>query len=259
MKTQSPSKIAEQEKGPLPPSCAHHPQKQNLVVYTEELTHLKRIVRELTPPLVWKFLHRVIASPIKREAGAERQGDYYDAIYSQTEGYRRHYADSVYFPLWCVLLDRIQPAQVRCLFDIGCGPGQLASFLYDRRLRKYVGLDFSRESIRLARSVCPSFEFLCADAFTSDLFNTLDYDVVVATEFLEHVEGDLVILDRIRPGTRVYCSVPNFPDPGHVRHFKSTEEVYARYSSGFTAFRVDEFLFGSGGMSFFLFEGVRVG
>ena len=111
----------------------------------------------------------------------------------------------------------------------------------------------------MARLACPSCEFVCANAFTSGLFDTLDYDVVVATEFLEHVEGDLLILDRIRPSTRVYGSVPNFPHPAHVRHFNSREEVYARYSSAFSDFRVDEFPFGSGGMSFFLFEGVRVG
>ena len=42
MKAQNPSKIAEQGKGMLPPSPAPHPQQQNLVVYTEELTHLDK-------------------------------------------------------------------------------------------------------------------------------------------------------------------------------------------------------------------------
>jgi hypothetical protein len=121
----------------------------------------------------------------------------------------------------------------------------------------YVGLDFSHECIRMARLECPEFEFVCGDALTSELFDTLEYDVVVATEFLEHVEEDLALMNRIRPGTRLYASVPNFSDPAHIRYFRSKDEVYARYSSGFTGFRVDEFLFGSGGMRFFLFEGVR--
>lgn len=222
---------------------------------------VKAMFRELTPPLVWKFLASIVrARPSEKlEVGSERHSDYYDAGYKEIEQYRRHYAESSYYFLWCVLIDRIKPAEVRCLFDIGCGPGQLGSFLRDRGLRKYMGLDFSHECIRMARSASPSLEFVCADAFTSDLFNTLDYDVVVLTEFLEHVERDLVILDRIRPGTRVYGSVPNFAHSAHVRHFNSKMEVCERYSSLFTAFRVDEFLFGSGGMSFFLFEGVRVG
>jgi 2-polyprenyl-3-methyl-5-hydroxy-6-metoxy-1,4-benzoquinol methylase len=218
---------------------------------------MKTIVRELTPPIVWRALQRAIVNPVNGEAGSERQSEFYDAIYSQTDDYHCHYTQSRYYFLWCVLLDRMQPEGVRCLVDVGCGPGQLASFLRDRGLRKYVGVDFSSEGIRMARSACSSFQFVCADVFTSDLFNDLEYDVVVATEFLEHVEGDLVILDRIRPGTRVYGSVPNFPGPSHVRHFNSIEDVRTRYSSSFTSFRVDKFLFGSEGMSFFLFEGVR--
>jgi SAM-dependent methyltransferase len=219
---------------------------------------LRTILREVTPPIIWKLLNRAIGG-LNGDAGSERPDEYYDATYSKSGDYRGHYADSRYFFLWCVLLDRMRPAEMRCLLDIGCGPGQLASFLRDRGLRRYVGLDFSGECIRMARAACPSFQFICADAFTSDLFSTLDYDVVVATEFLEHVQGDLVILDRIKPGTRVYGSVPNFPDPAHVRHFNSIEEVKTRYSSRFTGFRVDELLFGSGGMLFYLFEGVRVG
>jgi SAM-dependent methyltransferase len=227
---------------------------------SNDVLTIKSIVRDLTPPLMWKFFGRMIAlSRPAEELGSERPSDYYDAKYSQTEAYRRHYADSPYFFLWCVLIDRLRPSEVRCLLDIGCGPGQFASFLRDRGLGRYVGLDFSFECIRMARLACPSFEFVCANAFTSDLFNTVDYDVVVSTEFLEHVEEDLAIIDRIRRGTRVYASVPNFSHPAHVRHFRSKEEVYARYSSGFATFRVDEFLFGSGGMSFFLFEGVRAG
>jgi SAM-dependent methyltransferase len=216
-----------------------------------------KIVRELTPPLFWNLLQRAVVRPANGEAGSERPDHYYDAAYAESEEYRRHYADSKYFFLWCVLIDRIQPAQVRCLLDIGCGPGQLASFLRDRGLAKYVGIDFSHECIRMATSVCPNFEFLCHDAFTSEVFDTLNYDVAIATEFLEHVDADLVILDRIRPGTRMYGSLPNFPHPAHVRHFNSAKEVYERYSSRFTGFRVDEFPFGSGGMSFFVFEGVR--
>jgi SAM-dependent methyltransferase len=224
-----------------------------------EKPEVKTLFRELTPPVVWKILTSLVRSGSKKEVeiGTERQKEFYDAMYSRTDDYRQHYTYSRYYFLWCVLLDRVQPADVRCLFELGCGPGQLASFLRDRGLRNYVGVDFSSECIRMAQSACSSFRFVCADVFTSDLFNSLDYDVVVATEFLEHVEADLVILNRIRPGTRVYGSVPNFPDPGHVRHFRSAEDVRSRYSSSFASFRVDELLFGSEGMSFFLFEGVR--
>lgn len=224
-----------------------------------ELT-IKAVFRNLTPPLVWRLLRRAIIRDQSRaedQPGAERPSEYYDAGYLEIKQYHQHYADSPYFFLWCALVERIRPATIGCLFDVGCGPGQLAAFLHDRGLKRYVGLDFSSQCISMAHNACPSFEFVCADAHTSDLFRTLDYDVVVSTEFLEHVQEDLAIIDRIRPGTRVYASVPNFPHRAHVRHFKSCAEVYRRYSSRFMDFRVDEFPFGSGGMSLFLFEGCR--
>ena len=105
--------------------------------------------------------------------------------------------------------------------------------------------------------LCPTFEFICANALNSDIFYTLDYDVLVTTEFLEHIKDDLQIIERIRPGVRVYATAPNFPALAHVRYFSSCMEVQARYGSFFIDFRVDEFLHGSEGMSLFLFEGVR--
>lgn len=220
---------------------------------------MKTMFRGITPPFVWKFLRHVLApSRNINGQGSERSSDFYDALYLQNDNdYHQHYTTSRYYFLWCVLLDRMRPAEVRGLLDIGCGPGQMASFLRDRGLRRYVGLDFSDVGIRMARKACDSFEFVCTDVFATDLFETFDYDVVVATEFLEHLEDDLLILERIRLGTRVYGSVPNFPDPSHVRYFSSAEEVSARYSPHLDELRVDEILFRSEGMSFFLFEGVR--
>ena len=191
------------------------------------------------------------------EPGRERSSEWYDAGYELTNSYSVHYAASPYYPLWCVLADRISMVPVKCIFDLGCGPGQLGAFLHDRGLKRYIGLDFSETCIRMAKAACPSFHFVCGDAFSSDLFKSLDYDVVISTEFLEHVERDLELLDRIRPGTLFYGSVPNFSHAGHVRYFGSKEEVKTRYISRFTDFRIDEFPFGGERMSLFLFQGVR--
>jgi SAM-dependent methyltransferase len=221
---------------------------------------IKSIAKGLVPPLVWDALRRaIVARPTSQvsEHGSERNSSWYDERYPNNPTYLCHYAESGYYAIWCVLVDRIKPETIRCLLDIGCGPGQLACFLGDRGLRRYVGLDFSPECIRMARSACPSVEFICADVLSCDVLENLDYEVVVATEFLEHVQDDLAVIDRIRPGTKVYGTVPNFPAPAHVRHFNSVEEVGARYSSRFVDFRADQFLHGSGGMSLFLFEGIR--
>ncbi len=109
----------------------------------------------------------------------------------------------------------------------------------------------------MARRACPEFEFVCADVFESIVFETVPYQVVVLTEFLEHLEKDKEVMERIRPGRRVCGTVPNFPDPGHVRFFGSCQEVSERYAHLFTDWRVDEFLAGNTGRKFYLFDGIR--
>lgn len=188
-------------------------------------------------------------------AGRERPSGYYDEIYRRSTEYRKPYSESMYYYLWCVLVDRMRPGEMKCVLDIGCGPGQLAAFMHDRGLPAYVGLDFSEATIEMARRACPQYQFVCEDVFTSKVFNDVPYDAVVLTEFLEHIEKDVEILGRIRPGARVYGTVPNFPDPGHVRCFESCQAVAARYASLLDGWRVDEFPAVQKGRKFFLFEG----
>ena len=57
---------------------------------------------------------------------------------------------------------------------------------------------------------------------------------------------------------RCLCSVPNFPNESHVRMFKDSAEVAARYGRFFTTFDVVEFKSPRYEPDrFFLFDGVR--
>ena len=141
--------------------------------------------------------------------------------------------------------------------DIGCGPGQLAALLRDKGLPRYVGIDFSSERIVHARRVCPDFDFVLADAFETDLFHTHSYDAVVCTEFLEHTVHDTGLIDKIRPGTRFYGSVPSFPGRGHVRHFENTQEILDRYGQQLQNLSVDPHLANAKGKRYFLMEGIK--
>lgn len=218
----------------------------------------KRIIRELTPPILWKTLHFVTKRDQKQpEEGRERDSSYYDNAYVGNKEYLKHYADSIYYFIWCVLVDRLRNQKPDFVFDVGCGPGQFAAFLRDRGIPNYLGLDFSSESIEMARRMCPEFDFVCEDAHTSDYFSKLSYDTFIATEFFEHIEGDLDILNRVKKGTKVFGSVPNFPNPGHVRHFETERDVANRYEEGLANFKVDSFLLGNGGMILYLFEGIK--
>jgi 2-polyprenyl-3-methyl-5-hydroxy-6-metoxy-1,4-benzoquinol methylase len=83
------------------------------------------------------------------------------------------------------------------VLEIGCGPGQLARFLCDRGLRSYTGFDFSPRAIEMARAQGTGYPFTVDNALTTCLMLQPDYDLVICTEVLEHIEADLDIIDRI--------------------------------------------------------------
>ena len=123
------------------------------------------------------------------------------------------------------------------VLDIGCGPGQFADCLFHLAgIREYVGLDFSPHAVAMAKEACPRGTFHVGDATTTDLHRTLEHDITICTEVLEHVPNDLGVLQRFTG--RCLCTVPNFPFDSHVRHFRSAEEVADRYNHLFSDFDV---------------------
>ena len=109
---------------------------------------------------------------------------------------------------------------------LGAALGQFANFLFDQGFCNYQGLDFSGEAIRIAKESNPEHaqKFFQGDAFQSDLFAG-QYDLVIMFEILEHINQDLELIGLVRPGTKMIVSVPNFPDPYHVRYFQNMDEV----------------------------------
>lgn len=166
----------------------------------------------------------------------ERPAGYYDDMYATGEDrYRTPYYLCKYYFLWTVIADRVRRAGARRVLDIGCGPGRLAALLLEQGVGEYVGVDFSPVAVEMAgRNVPdPRATFLVGDARDAAIHAAHDYDILICTEVLEHVEADLEIVSRFRPGRRCICSVPNFPYPSHVRHFADAAEVAARYGPYF--------------------------
>lgn len=157
----------------------------------------------------------------------EKNATYYDTVYANSESYQRHYSNSHYFPLWVQIEFGLRPHREKKILEIGCGPGQLAHFLEDKGYENYQGIDFSETAIELARKTC-SFPVRVADAFSPEVLES-DYDVILCTEVLEHVQRDLELVEMIRPGTTCLMSVPNFDHASHVRFFRSEYAVRSRY------------------------------
>jgi SAM-dependent methyltransferase len=191
-------------------------------------------------------------------AGREESAGFYDALYRSTPVYHEPYQKSFYYFLWSVIVDRIRRAGVKRVLEIGCGPGQLASYLLDGHVEQYVGLDFSPQAIEMARKNAPHGRFVVGDARDGAIHAEVEHDLVICTEVLEHIEDDLKVVAAFRAGKRCLCSVPSFPYESHVRHFKDAGEVVARYGAFFEG--LDVMTFRSpcdAGDLFFLLDGVR--
>ena len=188
----------------------------------------------------------------------EKGPEYYDRTFHEDPNWSAHYTASVDYYIWTVIVDRVRRAKARSVLEIGCGSGQLAHAIHDSgAVEQYCGFDFSLARVEQARRNVPAFTFEHANAFETDLYDRIKYDLVIVTEFLEHVEEDLAVLRRLPPGVRVIGLVPNFPYVSHVRHFAGPAEVAARYGPFFDAFTVDAIPMKSAGSISFLFEGIR--
>jgi SAM-dependent methyltransferase len=193
-----------------------------------------------------------------RVIGRERSSEWYDQKFRETEAYHVGYQDSPYYPLWAVIVDRLRRDGIRRVLDIGCGPGQLAELMFDRGIDEYTGLDFSEAAIELARERAPAGRFIVGDARSARVYTDVEYDALVCTEVLEHIQDDLSVVRRFRPRIRCVFSVPNYPSEGHVRWFSGVDAVNDRYAGHFGHLDLTEFpIGGSATAVIYLADGYR--
>jgi SAM-dependent methyltransferase len=192
--------------------------------------------------LVQKSVRRIRRGFSARETGGapgtELPASWYDSVFKRAQHYHQPFYLSAYYPTWTVIADRLQRYGARRILDVGCGPGQFAQLLYDWGFEHYIGIDFSSQAIEISRKLVPEYEFRIADARSPASYEGVEYDAIVCTEVLEHVEDDFAVISCFRSGAPCLCTVPNFPYKSHVRHFASAEEVTARYRQFFNALTV---------------------
>jgi len=119
--------------------------------------------------------------------------------------------------------DKIASLIIGRVADIGCGTGSLTQYYKG----DYTGYDISIVGIEKAREHRrKTARFLVADCTKKDQFDFYQYDTIVMSEFLEHIENDDEIIKAIektaKHQTRIIISVPNgnrVPSPDHVRTF----------------------------------------
>ncbi len=142
------------------------------------------------------------------------------------------YRRSPYFPLFRAVARQVRRNRGAKLLEVGCGTGTFAHYLFDSfRSIPYVGFDFSPVAVekakqRTGRQDC----FFVGDATSRETYRNRDYNTIVCTEVLEHLENDLGVVQSWAGGSECICSVPNYDADTHVRHFKNEAEVRERYS-----------------------------
>lgn len=191
---------------------------------------------------------------------AEKNSSFYNEIYKRggwNKIYFNHYSKTPYYEIWLGALRYITKIMNPIIIDIGCGPGQFANLLFDNGYTDYRGIDFSEEAIINAKNRNVGYEelFSVENAYETNLFST-NYNTVILFEILEHVEGDLDILNRIKNGSNVLFSVPNFYSKGHLRIFQNKDEVISRYRDIVDILNVEEFILENDNV-IFLVQGLK--
>jgi len=197
---------------------------------------LKPNIGLFIPPIVFKVRDRLLVKPQaapQSVVGAERGPEYYDKTFENKATFNCRYFESTFYPVWTVLACLVQQREAKRVLDVGCGPGQTAELLGEVGVTDYVGLDFSPARVEQAKRTCPQYDFHEVDVFETDYVSGGEYDIVVCTEFLEHVERDLDLVKAIPAGKFCIFSVPSFTSAGHVRFFESAAQVIDRYGPDF--------------------------
>ena len=170
--------------------------------------------------------------------GQQLENTWYDEVFAQggsEQMYFLNYAETPWYPVWKQISLILSQNSINQVLDIGCGPGQFANCLLDEIPNiKYTGLDFSQTAINFANQLNPTASFIVADAVDYN-YSSLEYDAVVITEFLEHVHGDLTVLEKLKSNSLILATLPNMDSEGHVRflskdYAEAIQQIQERYS-----------------------------
>ncbi|MEX2591719.1 MAG: class I SAM-dependent methyltransferase [Anditalea sp.] len=122
----------------------------------------------------------------------------------------------------------------KVIFELAGAEGNFAyHILKSPNIERYTFTDFSNEALKIARKEIGNderVEFLNFDAENYKDLKNYQFDTFVCNS-LEHFNNDIPIIEALRSGTVVCLCLPNFDWEGHVRSFRSFEEIKDRYGN----------------------------
>ena len=151
----------------------------------------------------------------------------------------------------------------KVVLDIGCGIG-FGSYILAEYAKKVYGLDDSEEAINFARVKYPRPNIIyCPMDFLHFEDDNIDcVDVVVAYEFLEHIENTdklFNVFSRIKSPELFIISTPHLKCPlgsnkFHYRHYGMDEIIHRFWNIGYKPKRAEIVYFGNSMCNFYVGE-----
>lgn len=148
------------------------------------------------------------------------------------------------------LLLLIKKAHGKALLDVGCGEGFTTEEIRKATALKIKGIELEADVVEQAKKLHPNISFAVGSAYEIDERKE-SYDLVLASEVLEHLEEPETALIEMKRVSRKYCvfSVPNEPwwrivnvlrgaylsdlgnTPGHLNHWskRSFEKMLKKH------------------------------
>src|SRR5947208_13319147 len=123
----------------------------------------------------------------RRELGP----DFYDRVHSEVD---HTVTRTRYDALFRKVVTNIRDHGSRAILEVGCGSGFLAKMILQHHAGSYHGFDFSPEAIRNAAARTGRPELFSVGNALDPRSYTCEYDTIVSTEMLEHVDGDLDVV-----------------------------------------------------------------
>lgn len=136
------------------------------------------------------------------------------------------------------LIFLIRPLQIKKILDVGCGEGYTSNYLKEKLNLPVLGIDIGEEVIDKAKKLHTNVSFQVGSIYDIKQKNN-SFDLVVATEVLEHLEFPDKGIEEAKRVSSKYCifSVPYEPiwrilnllrlayiknlgnSPGHIQHW----------------------------------------
>lgn len=124
-----------------------------------------------------------------------------------------------------------QVALTDTVLDLGSGYGDMSNKLADFS-EKVVGVDYMKGYVEIARSKYnkPNLEFINGDAF--DYIKTCpeEFDVIILSHILEHIDDPLDFLKKCAPhAKKIFIELPDY-DKTYLNHYRTQLKNKIQYT-----------------------------